>query len=268
MYHRYSPASLAAYVAFFWFYEGEKPAHTMERRLPDGSVSLVINLHEDRTRLYNRERPERFCEYSGSVLSGAHSTFLLLDTGCLASVMGVVFRPGGAFPFLSFPLHEIANTVISLDTLWDEDLRELLLDAETYQQRFERLEHFLLARLKETKPVHPAVPCAVRKMQKEYGALPIAGLVEDLGMSQTRFVQIFKEAIGITPKQFCRIVRFQKTLHQLAKGQSAPLSRLALECGYFDQAHFIHDFRNFAALSPSDYLTRRGEYRNHVALPV
>jgi AraC-like DNA-binding protein len=83
-------------------------------------------------------------------------------------------------------------------------------------------------------------------------------------MSKRRFIQMFDERVGLTPKLFCRVRRFHRALRLIARGGPIKWADLAVDCGYFDQAHFIHDFTDFCGLSPSAYLGLRTEHLNHV----
>jgi AraC-like DNA-binding protein len=95
----------------------------------------------------------------------------------------------------------------------------------------------------------------------------IAALAEAAGLSQRRFIDRFRAEIGLTPKRFCRVRRFQQVLHLAHSGGIIDWPDVAQACGYFDQAHLIHDFRAFCGLTPTGYLDRRGAHMNHVALP-
>ena len=260
---------LSAFVACFWSYENDEPAQSKERRLPDGSMSLIVNLREDYIRIYDPQQPDHFQTHGGSLISGAHSTFALIDTTSQAAMLGVEFKPGGALPFLRLPATELHNQALSLEMLWGTDaqrLREQLLDASTPARRFALLEQALLARLDLSQVGHPAVSYALQQFQSASHLPSIAAVTERIGLSQTRFIQVFREAVGLTPKQFCRVRRFQQVLRLLEGDAPVRWAELALACGYFDQAHFIHDFQAFAGLTPTVYLALRGEHRNHIAL--
>jgi len=95
----------------------------------------------------------------------------------------------------------------------------------------------------------------------------IADVTERIGLSSRRFIEVFRDEVGLTPKLFCRVRRFQQVLHLIRSGQQVDWASVALTCGYFDQAHCIHDFQVFAGLAPTAYLAHQGEYRNHVPLP-
>lgn len=129
------------------------------------------------------------------------------------------------------------------------------------------LERFLLERAAWEQAPHPAVTFALASFQTGPQRRSISEVTTQLGLSPKRFISLFEEAVGLTPKVFCRLLRFQEALQRTTRGQPAQWAELALDCGYFDQAHFIHDFQAFAGLTPSAYLTQRGEHHNHVLLP-
>ncbi len=261
---------LSAFIEFFWLYEGDIPLHNKERRLPDGSASLIVSLRDEQIRIYDRHAPNRFHDCGGIVISGARSEFALIDTACQEEILGVQFRAGGAFPFLALPANELHNEIVSLDILWSGtavNLREQLLAAGTREMRFQILEQFLLARLAgQSRIIHPAVAFAIKEFQNISYSRNIRQVIEQIGISQTRFIQVFREAVGLTPKQYCQVLRFQAALRTLERGSPVGWTELALNSGYYDQAHFIHDFQVFAGLTPGAYLACRGEHRNHIAL--
>jgi AraC-like DNA-binding protein len=159
-----------------------------------------------------------------------------------------------------------------LDALWGAaacDLRDKLLAASTPETRFRILEQSLLAHTTRPLVRHPAVSFALTEFQStppHPNKRPISDVSDHIGLSQRRFIQLFSDEVGLTPKLFCRVRRFQEVLRLVDKGQQLNWTDIALTCGYFDQAHFIHDFRDFSGLIPSVYLTRRGEHLNHVPL--
>jgi AraC-like DNA-binding protein len=263
------PPPLSDFVALFWLYEGFEAPHAKERVLPTGTMELVINLREDTLRVYDRHGHTQFQGFRGSLICGAQAEFFVIDTASQAAVMGVHFQPGGAFPFLQLPACELHDVHVSLDTLWGAkagELREQLLAAKTPEARFRILEQFLVAQASRPLAHHPAVAFALQELQCVPHTRTLADLTEHIGLSPRRFIQVFREAVGLTPKLFCRIRRFQEVVHLIGRGQRIDWVDVALACGYFDQAHFIHDFRAFSGLSPTAYLTQRGTHLNHVPL--
>jgi AraC-like DNA-binding protein len=94
----------------------------------------------------------------------------------------------------------------------------------------------------------------------------LAAVSEQIGLSPKRFIQVFRDETGFTPKVFCRIRRFQQALGRMQGHRSVDWPGVALDSGYFDQAHFIHDFRAFSGINPSSYPAHRTPHRNHVPL--
>jgi AraC-like DNA-binding protein len=260
---------LSQFVHLLWLYEGYTQPHAKERVLPTGEMQMVINLGEDKSCIYDRADTGRCQTFNGSLLSGAHSEYLVIGTAMQASVIGVAFKAGGAFPFLRLPAGELRDTTVSLDTLWGAaaiDLRDRLLEAPTHRDRFEILERALLAELNRGFDRHAAVGFALRRFMTEPQVSTVAGVTDQIGLSPKRFIQVFRDETGFTPKVFCRIRRFQQALGLMDARKSVEWANVALDCGYFDQAHFIHDFRAFSGINPTAYLARRTPHRNHVPL--
>jgi AraC-like DNA-binding protein len=264
---------LSHLVRLLWLYEGYTQPHAKERALPTGEMQIIINLLEDKSRVYDRDDTDRCQTFRGALLSGAHSQYVVIGTAAQAFVLGVCFKPGGAFPFLRMPAGELRDTTVSLDTLWGAaavDLRDQLLEAPTHQDRFEIIERVLLGELNRGFDRHAAVGFALRRFTALPHVATVAGVTGQVGLSPKRFIQIFRDETGFTPKVFCRIRRFQRALGAMEGGMKGPRSvewaNVALDCGYFDQAHFIHDFRAFSGINPTSYLAHRTPHRNHVPL--
>ncbi len=269
-YLTYSPGPpLSRYIKSLWLCENHGQPHARERVLPSGEMQLVINLQEDRLRVYDPANLGHCRTFRGILLMGARSEYAVIDTADQAYIIGVQFRPGGAFPFLRLPAGELWNTQAPLDALWPSgasSLREQLLEAATHQRRFEILEQRLLRELSRGPQPNGAVGFALREFAERPQAASIAAVAEQSGLSPKRFIQVFRDQVGLTPKVFCRVRRFQQALGQIQRAGKVDWAGVAVEAGYFDQAHFIHDFRAFSGINPSAYLMRRSPFRNHVPL--
>src|SRR5687767_11010733 len=141
-------APLSDFVELLWFAEGAPAKHVKERLLPTGTMELVINLRDDAMRIHESQGTKRVQSFRDSVVCGAQSGFFVIDTANQASVMGVHFKPGGAFPFFKMPADELCDAHVSLETLWGAaagELRDQLLGAETVERKFHLLEQALLA---------------------------------------------------------------------------------------------------------------------------
>ncbi len=242
--------------------------HARERLMPDGTMALIINLREDAISTYDADQPRRTERLSGAVLAGARAEFCVIDTECQIEIMGVQFTPGGAFPFLPFPAGELSGIDVNLETIWGaraQELRGQLVEARSVAEKFRILENALLAIFSPARTRHPAVAFALRAFQSQE-PVAVAGVVGQTGFSARRFIELFTTEVGLTPKLYLRVRRFQRVVQQLHATAPTHLADAALTCGYYDQSHFIHDFRAFSGLSPTDYLAGRGMHANHVAL--
>jgi AraC-like DNA-binding protein len=263
------PPPLSHFVELFWYYEGSTVTHEQERILPDGMTELVIDLGDDNLRVYDAENPQRVQRFPGAVICGPHSQPFVIDTANQVAIIGVHFKAGGAFPFFRFPASELHDTHISLEDAWGlsaYDLRGQLLEAQTVESRFAILEVFLMAHVAHSLTRHPAVDYALQALRCDPTTQTIRDVTVKIGFSHKRFIQLFSKEVGLTPKLFSRVVRFQHVLRQIGRGQSVDWADMALAHGYFDQAHFIHDFQSFSGLTPAIYLAQKTEHLNHVPL--
>ncbi len=277
-YLTYTPKPpLSELVELFWSDEGSNRPHAKERTLPSGTMELIVNLLDKDIQIFeqrDRYRPQSFRK---ALISGPHSDHFAIGTAQRVSVVGVHFKPGGAFPLLGLPASELRDANAPLDSLWGieaDELREQILEAETPEARFLILERALLDRIEEPPARHPAVAFALEEFRSVPHRRTISQVTHRIGVSHRHFIHVFSKEVGLTPKIFCRIQRFQKVL-RLAEGRSAGRRRvdwaeLALSYGYFDQAHLNRDFQAFSGLTPTAYLAhkgeRQGERHNHITL--
>ena len=253
------PASpVSRFVEYLWYLRcGPHRDHSRERVPPAGTVELVIDLRDDSTL-----PPE-------SLLIGPHSESFVFDTDIPFDVIGAHFRPAGTFPFLGAPAAEFNNQRIDLSDVWGtsvvESLRQRFLDCPRPDDRLRILEEVLKRRLSDPRRGHPAVALALPAFQKVPQSLSISQVIESTGLSSTRFVHLFRREVGMTPKLFCRIQRFQEASRRIGPCDDHPVwADLALDCGYCDQAHFAREFRAFSGSSPTAYLTRQTALLHHV----
>ena len=250
---------LSKFVDSFWLYEGYEPEYKTERILPTGTLELVVNLRQNELRFYDAEGAENCYRLSGAVVSGASGRGFTPDTPEEAFIIGVHFKPGGAFPFLGLPAGDLADTHVELETLWGPSagrLRERLCESKTSAERFQVLQEALLSRLCHGVEQHYAVSAALEMFGKNQAGPRVRETAKYLGLSQRRFIEVFKAEVGMTPKLFSRIQRFQQTRTFIQHNPSINWADLAADLGYFDQSHFIREFVEFSGLNPNDYINR------------
>jgi len=186
-------------------------------------------------------------------------------------LLGIHFKPGGVFPFLGFPFGELHNTWITLADLWGErraqHLLELLHQAPTIECKFRVLERWLNGIAGQPPSHHAAIAFALDSFDRDSGLHSSAVVAEKVNLSQRRFIDLFRNEVGLTPKLFCRVQRFRDIVVEINNKERVDWVDLALSFGYTDQSHFIHDFREFSGLRPSEYLSLRTEHPGHVKVP-
>src|SRR5262245_43803780 len=235
---------LSEFIDRFWFCS-DTPSHPGERILPSGTVEMVINLSDDEIRIYDPFDAVRPRRYSGAAVSGPYSNFFLIDPLVHASIIGVHFRPGRAVPVLGVPVSDLADAHVDLQSVWGRtavELRERLCTAATPAKRFALLEEVLLGRLRQPPPRPGAIPVALDALERADAAVKVRDLARRVGLSQRRFIQLFTTAVGLTPKLYGRVRRFQRARELVRTATEPDWAALALACGFFDQSHLIRDF--------------------------
>jgi AraC-like DNA-binding protein len=252
--HSRPTGPLSKFVELFWYWSDHPRPFIKERIMPMGSNELVIRLESSRT--------------SDSGLAGPRSTPMFIERGQKYQLLGVHFKPGGMFPFLTLPFGELHNSWITLADLWGEERAQRLLDllhqTKTIEQKFRLLERWLTWIAGEPPAHHPAIAYALDSFHRDSGLQSSAVVAQQVNLSQRRFIDLFRNEVGMTPKLFCRVQRFRDIVVRINAAQTVDWVDLALSSGYTDQSHFIHEFREFSGLRPSDYLPLRTEHPGHV----
>ncbi len=254
------PPRLAEFIERFW-YSVEGPLHQRVRIVPGGTMELVFNLDEDELGIFETEQLDSYKSFSGAFFCGAYARPVFVDTR--PQVLGVHFKPGGAFRFLGIPANELSDCHVGVEEVWGKcarDLREQLCAAANPARRLRILEMALVSRLENTLQRHRAVQAALDIFEQGEGReARTRDLAAHLGLSQRHFIKVFTNQVGVTPKVFSRLLRFQRAIHLTRSPPAPDWADIASACGYFDQSHLIHDFRTFSGLSPTELVRQRRE---------
>jgi len=249
---------LDALVENFWAYENYQGEHLHERILPTGTFEIVFNLLEDELRIYGPSDAKEIRRFSGAVVSGPYAGSFMSDTREEAAIMGVHFRPGGAFPILGIPASEFANSHVDLAALWGAAaslLREQLCEASGPAERFSLLEQSLCERLRGIKG-RSDIRAGLKILIQSAGQARVRDVASAIDLSQRRFSELFAKEIGLAPKTFGRILRFRNVADASLLATKLDWAQLAIECGYSDQSHLIREFVELSGVSPTDYFQR------------
>jgi AraC-like DNA-binding protein len=245
------PPRLAGLVDHLWHSAGLIPERR-ERVLPNGTFELVLSLG-DHHRLVDGDRLRVLPVAS---FGGLRSTPFILDHPDHCDTLGIVLRPAGAFALLRRPLSEVVGLTVNARELLGPEVDELAERcAETHDPdvRFALVARWLWDRIARARAPDPAIAWMAAQIEASAGELRVGGLQKETGLSKERVIERFLAQIGVRPKLYARLVRFRRVLDCLQRGDLA-LADVALEAGYYDQAHLSVEFREFAGLSPTAFI--------------
>jgi AraC-like DNA-binding protein len=258
--------TLQPFVTQFWWSEAAACAPgSREHVLPTGQMHLVFRLRGPPLRVFAGEQDTQGQVINDPVVGGARSGFYAKEIGASVVSLGAQLRPGAALLLFGVSAAELAGRHTSLCDLWGAGGRSVLEQisaANSPQQQLAALERLLVARLPPMKCLHPAVAKALATARDSR----IDELVRSSQYSHRGFIALFKQATGLAPKRYARVMRFQRLLAALRASPTPTLAELACTTGYSDQAHMTREFLEFAGMTPMQYLQRSPAAPHHVAL--
>lgn len=250
-FNTYLPSPLLSpYILYYWMLDTSIGVE--ERTIPFGHVQLIFHRESPiYLTTHQKFQPKAF-------ISGMSNSYVDLQTVEKVKMVVVAFRPEGARAFLRIPLHLFHNSNISVDELEDKDLNNLCRDVCTEPDNLtciHMIENFFINRLKSFDHYNMNRILPSIRFINSGNNLSISALPETACLSHKQFNRVFTEYIGSTPKEFYRIIRFQRALFILQNNPSTNLTQLAYEAGYFDQSHLIKDFKQFSGYTPGEFLS-------------
>ena len=230
-----------------------------ERHLPSGEVELLVNFGAP-YRVIDADDPARSSTHRGATVVGVHDRYVVTEETGAQHVLVVRLRPKGAHMLFDLPMHEIANRLVALDDLSSTLARRLgerLYDARTWERRFALMDALLAEHTAGRRARQAAVAWAWQQLHDAGGCLNVAALAGELGCSRKHLIAQFRHTVGLPPKSVARVLRFNRVLQLVERAGRVDWAAVAQECGYFDQAHLIRDFRAFAGSPPGELMRRR-----------
>ena len=246
---------LAEFIKCFWSIEDSLgSAGGPEPVVPDGCLEIVFNLADRFQRFHSDNDVET---QPAAIVAGQMRRSVLIKPTGRISLLGIRFQHAGAFPFFQFSLSELTDRIEDIDSVWGADGREIeerICEAGTFTERVAIIETIFTVRLIANKKFDSSIVEAARMIAGNDDTMPIRKVAKLLGVSERRLEREFKQKIGVSPKLFSRIIRFQKLLKSLESNGSEGLLDKALAVGYYDQAHMLHEFKEFAGKSPTTFI--------------
>ena len=250
MVSRPAPAALRPHVLGYLGYHEWTAAPFRRLEVPSGEVHVVISFG-----------PEvRVPAPVGSFVAAPHTQHAIVESDGEQHGLELRLTPLGTHMLLGMPMHGLADRVTPIeDVLGREgaELPERLATAPTWAARFAIVDRLLARRLEAARRPAAGVEHAWSRLVQTHGATPVERLADEVGWSRRHLFARFREQTGLPPKTFARILRFQRAAALMTRPDGPSLCEIALDCGYYDQAHLNRDFKAFAGRTPTDLMAAR-----------
>lgn len=243
-------------IAYTGYLETRGPV-VRRREVATTVIPVIINFGPA-FRLLDRDDEAAGGSLHDSFVAGLHDTWTLVESTGRSRCLQIDFTPPGASRFLGLPIAELAGQVVDLTDILGREIASLveqLRDMPDWDARFRLVDRYLARRM-----AHGSAPALVSdhvwmRLGGHSDGIRIAGIADELGCSHKHLISRFREAFGMTPKTVARLLRFEKAVG-LIESQTSTLADIAVDCGYYDQAHFHRDFRQFAGCTPAAFRER------------
>lgn len=245
------PAQLAGYIRCYWILEGNKGGR--DRVFPDGCIELIFHYGD----LFKKYIPKGKGHLQPRCfIHGQLRKYMELEPTGRVGVFSVRFNPGGLQAFVKFDVSKITGKTITVEKAWPgqgEALAETIINAANTRQRIKRVETFLKQQLHQLNTSALMVESCVNRIIQSHGSIPADDLARHERVGQRYLERKFNAMVGLSPKLLSRIIRFNHALQLIEKKDFRSFTAVAHEGGFYDQAHFIKDFKNITGLNPKKY---------------
>lgn len=248
--------ALAPFVDYFWDSVGSTE-FARSKILPDGRCFLIFNLGGEHAVLPAGGAPR---PYRRAWFSGLHDEHLQIESTTWSHLVGMRLRPEGAFRLMAAPMHAFAGRVYESDEVFGpvlEGLAQRLAACASAAGRFALMQAWALRRLQDGRGWHPNVCAAMQRLAQDGGRMRVHALARELGVSHKHLIHQFHEQVGMAPKRVARIIAFNRVLARLGGAAPKDWAAIAHEAGYYDQPHFLREFRRFTGSTPREYLREK-----------
>lgn len=258
---------LNAFIDHFYYFSNYEAPHVIDRFLPNGEVQVIFDLTDQPKSIYHNETLREIQSCRNVWFSGFRTKPITIPSGNENEMLIIQFKPGKAYPFLTVPMDKLTNTVVDAEMVMGREIlsiRQRLIAASGPAEKFQLLERQLIKLSLKKLEKDPLISFAVSTILASPNKYSIRTLADRTGYSQKHLIKLFKEKVGVTPKAFLKVVRFQRAIQQIEHQLDIDWSAIVFDCGFYDQSHFIADFKHFSGFTPSAYLEQRGDFLNYV----
>ena len=256
--HHALPATLGERIEAIIYFKDFIPEHTIERVVPTGHIFLIFEFDNITRMTFDNASLKPLKHYSKVWISGMHRNFISISVHELSEMLVIQFKPAGSYPFLHVPVQDLNEKIVAAEKILGQeilDLRNELLKAKNSKTKFGKIEKWLMNRLDPKKIPSKALVDLINRLQRD----PVSNLktiIKTYPYTQKQLIQHFKKYVGLTPKYYHRIVRFNEILHNIHTQEVVSGADLAYSCGYSDQSHFIKEFCLFSGFNPREFVKK------------
>ncbi len=253
--HTLSPG-LAEYVESVFHFKHFSPDHSIERVVPTGHVFIIFELDGMARNTFNNETLEPHKTFTKVWVSGMHRNYISISAHQDSEMFVIQFKAFGAYPFMHFPITSLTGQVLPGKQLMNGELinlRELIAEPESSLEKFKIAEYWLEQRFKQSYTPPRELLDFITGLQHQ----PAAKYQEAINAypnTQKHLIDQFKKYIGLTPKYYHRILRFNDILQRIQQQQNISWPEVAYQCGFSDQSHFIKEFKHFSGFNPQEFI--------------
>lgn len=254
-YLEYKPTeSLSKYIQLIWISESESSDdfYAKEKILPDGIVEIVF--HFRGTFIIHNSNGEKIKQPKGFAVSQMRK-FIEIESNRATGFVSVRFYPWGAHHFFKEPISNFLDNTIDIKNLWKDDYQIILqrIKKVCNDEKVDIIQEFLSDCLLQNKKNSIKIDNAIKLIRKTKGQDSIDQICNKTNLTYKQLERKFLATIGTTPKVFSRTTRFLHLCHHLKEYENKNMTQLTYDFDYYDQAHFIKDFRTFTGLTPKEY---------------
>ncbi|WP_299226924.1 AraC family transcriptional regulator [uncultured Psychroserpens sp.] len=247
---------LSTYVESVFHFKDFMPDHSVERVIPTGHLYIIFELDGFERYTYDNKTLEPNESYSKVWVSGMHKNHISISAHQNSEMFVIQFKPFGPYPFFHFPIHELNESIVPAENILGKEILELrafILNKQSIIEKFKCAEEWLTMRYDSNKIPPEELLEVIKKLQVEsvsnYGKI-----IDNYSKTQKHLINQFKKYVGLTPKYYQRILRFNEILQQIYKSEKIEWSQVAYQCEYADQSHFIKEFKHFSGLNPQKFI--------------
>lgn len=245
------PASLSQFIDCYWVIESDDPSIHQQKIIPDGFPEIIFHYGDP----YRINISGEWKAQSSKLLAGQIRNHFLLENTGSSGMIGIKLKPEAVTALFGIHMESLTDAVADLDSVLPgqfDPVSDFLLGKEHFSKKVDKLTAFFEELVSSKEEADQSIQEVIRLIFEQNGVISISEMVEELSMNERKLERLFKKHIGLSPKFYSRIIRFNY-IFKLIQEKTLSWSELAHLSGYYDQSHFIKNFQEFTGEDPSQY---------------